>query len=167
MPLSEEDVELIEAFRDYVEDFVAEDDRYGPVSRVNSDDHSIMASRFEAGPSAWFEIAVHPAIPQVRVGFLTRDTAVGDEVEQGLKQEGGTLSGYVGGGFREAGLDWPHPPVEQYHEAGEYSYFATPLEIDELGDLDFADTRGKVVRMLEGYLIAFGPEIVLEPDDEE
>jgi hypothetical protein len=167
MPLSEDDVELIEAFRAYIEDFVAADDRYGPSSRVSSDDESITACRFEAGPSSWFEVAVHHTTPQVRVGFLTMDTSVGDEVEQAIQDAGGTLNGYVGGGFVDAGLDWPDPPVEQLHEPGEYSYFATPLEIDDFGDLDFADIRGKVVRMLEGYLIAFGPEIALEAEDEE
>ena len=85
MPLSEEDIDLIEAFRDYVEDFEAADERYGPASRLNSDDESIMASRFEAGPSCWFEVAVHTAIPQVRVGFLTSDTSLGDEIEQAVR----------------------------------------------------------------------------------
>ncbi len=167
MPLSEADLELIEEFRNYVEGFVDGDDRYGPASRVDSDDQSIMACRFEAGGDGWLEVAVHTAIPQVRVGYLTRDESLGSETEQAILDEGGTLPGHVGQAFSEAGLDWPDPPVEQSHVVGEYSYFATPLEIDELGDLEFGDTRSQAVRMLEGYLIAFGSEIDFDPDDED
>ena len=62
----------------------------------------------------------------------------------------------------DAGLDWDEPPVEHYREGGEFFYFATPLELDDLGDLDWPETRNKVVRMLEGYLVAFGSAIVTD-----
>ena len=71
---------------------------------------------------------------------------------------------FVGVGMNEAGLDWDEPPVEHYRDGGEFFYFATPLAIEELPDLERDQVRNKVVRMLEGYLIAFGPALT---DDEE
>ena len=63
-----------------------------------------------------------------------------------------------------ADIDWDEPPVEHYRDGGEFFYFATPLVIEELPDLERDQVRNKVVRMLEGYLIAFGPALT---DDEE
>ena len=165
MPLSENEHEVIEAFRDYVEGSVEADDRYGVVSRCDDEEGTILASRFEAGPTCWLEVAVHTTIPQVRIAFLTSDESIGEEAEQAIQESGGTLQGHVAEAFKEAGLDWNDPPVERVHEAGEYVYFGTPLDVDDLFDLEWTDVRRKVVRMLEGYLIAFGPAI--EVADEE
>ena len=165
MPLSEDDREFIEAFQNFIEGTVEADDRYGAVSRCDDAGGTILASRFEAGPTCWLEVAVHASAPQVRIGFLTSDESIGQEALQVLEESGATLQEHVAQSFSDAGLDWADPPVEQVHEAGEYFYFATPLDIDELPDLEWADFRAKVVRMLEGYLIAFGPAI--EVDEEE
>ncbi|MFQ5590281.1 MAG: hypothetical protein ACE5HE_03865 [Phycisphaerae bacterium] len=167
MPLSEGDSELLYGFLAYIEGSVEGDDRYGRVSRVSNSDGSTIASRFEAGPHGWLEVAVHAAVPSVRVAYLTLGEALASEVEQAIRDAAGTPSAHISESFREAGLDWPDPPVEHGQLPGEYSYFATSLDIDDLGDLDFNDVRGKVVRMLEGYLIAFGADFIFDDAEDE
>lgn len=166
MPLDELSREKIEDFRTYIEDSVATDDRYGPAQRHDQEDESTLTTRFEAGPSCWFEVAVRPMIPQIWVGFLTSDGWINEEIEQAIEDSGGSMEKFVGLGFAEAGLDWADPPVEHYREGDEYSYFGTPLELDEVPDVDLTEVRNKTLRMLEGYLIAFGPAIVVEEEDE-
>ncbi len=169
MPLNDEQREQIAAFRTYIADAVANDDRYGEAVRCDRDDESTLAMWFEAGPSCWFEVALRPSIPQVRVGFLTDDRWRSEEVEQAIQDSGDTMEEFVEVGFDEAGLPWENPPVEHYRESGKYFYFATPLALDDLEDLDQESLRNKVLRMLEGYLIAFGPVLDAEagPEDDE
>ena len=167
MALDEESRETIEVFREYIEGAVAGDERYGQAERYDRDDDSTLATRFPAGDSCWLEIAIRPLIPQVRVGLLTDDRWKNEEIEQGIQDSGETMEEFVGLGFSEAGLDWPQPPVEHYREGGEFFYFATPLEIDELPDLHWDEPRNKALRMLEGYLIAFGSFIVIDEEDAE
>ena len=164
MPLSEQDREMIEAFRAYIEDSVASDDRYGGSSRHDHNDDSILATRFEVGPSWWFEVALRPLIPQVRVAFLTDDRRKGEEVEQTIRSSGDTIEECVAIGLTEAGLDWKNPVVERDCDEGGCFYFATPLGLDELADLEEDAIRNKTLRMLEAYLVAFGPAIVFEED---
>ena len=85
MAFSEEDHELIEAFRTYIEDSVANDDRYGVSNRLDRDDASTLATRFEATPTCWFEVALRPLIPQIRVAFLTNDRWLSEELEQAIQ----------------------------------------------------------------------------------
>jgi hypothetical protein len=166
MPLSEKDRERIESFRGYVEDTVAADDRYGPKQRLDREDGSTLATRFSAGPKCWFEVAIRPFIPQVRVGFLTEDRWKSEECEEAIQDSGDTMQEFVGMGMQDAGLDWSEPPVEHYREAGQYFYFATPLALDSLEDLEMDEVRDKTVRMLEGYFIAFGPAIAVEDGED-
>lgn len=165
MALDEDSREAVEAFQAYIEDALAGDERYGDVERHDREDESTLATRFSAGASCWLEVAVRPLVPQVRVGFLTDDRWISEEIEQGIQDSGDSMEELVGLGFSEAGLDWPEPPVEHYRESGKYFYFATPLELDELPDLHWEEPRNKVIRMLEGYLIAFGPFVVVDEGD--
>jgi len=137
------------------------------VTRVDSEDGSVKALRFEAGLDCWLEVAVHISEPRVVVGFISDDESIGEEAERIIKDSGSTIQAHVGESFREARLAWPEPPVKVIHEPGVSYYFGTPLELDELPDLEWNDVRGKVVRMLEGYIIAFGPAIeITEADDD-
>ena len=70
-------------------------------------------------------------------------------------------------GFDEAGLEWKSPPVEHFRDAGTHFYFATPLDLAEIAELETDEPRGKALRMLEGYLIAFGPAVIVEDSGEE
>jgi hypothetical protein len=168
MPLSRLELESIETFRGYIEDSVAADERYGPAARQDSDDGAVLATRFEAGPSCWFELVLRPLIPEVRVGFLTGDQAVCGEIEQIVEDAGDTVEGLVASGFAEAGLDWPDPAVERENDDQEGFRFATPLDIEDLVDLDWEQTRNRTLRMLEGYLLALGPAVgVDEPDESD
>lgn len=168
MPLSEEERDMVDAFREYLQGTVAADDRYGTVTHADSDDGAVFAIRFEANSICWFEVAVEVSIPRIRVGFLTTDESLGAEAEEVIQDSGETLQSHVGESFRHAGLDWVDPPVERIQREGEYFCYATPLPIDEIPDLEWDDVRGKVVRMLEGYLIAFGPAIeVADHDDDD
>jgi len=161
------DEEIVAAFLDYVEGAVAADDRYGPVGRCKSDDESIIASRFEAFESCWLEVAVHREPPRITVGFLTGESSVEQEIENGLADLGGTLKDLLAQGFQEAGLKWNNPPIERLDETGQYAYYVTPVDLDELRDLELEEHRAKTIRMLEGYLITFGPAIELTDDEDE
>lgn len=165
MALTSEQRAVIESFRGYIEDSVTSDDRYGTRSRQDRPDETILASRFEAAPKCWFEVAVRPMIPQVRVGFLTNDRWISEGAEEAIESSGDTMNEFVESGFDDASLDWADPPVEHFREAGEFFYFATPLALDEIADLNNDDVRNKVLRMLEGYLIAFGPALVVEDEE--
>ncbi len=170
MPLDELSRETIEAFRSYVEDSVAIDDRYEPAERHDREDESMLATRFAAGPACWFEVVVRPLIPQIRVGFLTNDRQESEEIVQAVRDSDQSIEAFVGLAFGEAGLDWKEPPVEHYDEGDGYFHFATPLDLDELRDVDLDEIRAKTLRMLDGYLIAFGPAIEqgeLGAEDEE
>ncbi len=167
MPLDDTSREKIEAFRDYIEDSVANDDRYGVAKRRDLEDESALVTRFEAGPSCWFEVVVRPLVPQVRVGFVTDDRLKSEEVEQAIQDSGDSMAEFVGIGLAEAGLNWDQPPVEHFREGGEYYCFATPLDLDELADLDLDEIRNKTLRMLDGYLIAFGPGIMVPDEDSD
>jgi hypothetical protein len=165
MPLTEQDRDQIESFRTFISDSVATDARYGPASPNDREDQSTLATRFSAGPSCWFEVAVRPLIPQVRVGFVTDDRWKSEELEQAIQDSGDTMPEFIGIALADAGLEWPEPPVEHYREGGQSFYFATPLAIEELHDLDSDEVRDKTLRMLEGYLIAFGPAIAIEGEE--
>jgi hypothetical protein len=164
MALDETSRETIDAFREYIEGAVAGDERYGDLVRADREDESTLASRFRVG-ACWLELAVRPFVPQVRVGVLTDDRWKSEEIEQGIQDSGDTMEEFVELGFSEAGLDWSEPIVEHYREGGKYFYFATPLDIEEIPDLAWEEPRNKVLRMLEGYLVAFGP--FLEGDEED
>jgi hypothetical protein len=165
MPLSELDRKSVEAFREYVEGSVAADDRYGPVSRHDTEDWSDLATRFEVGRSCWLEVTLRPLVPQIRVGFVTDDPAVNEEVGQALQDSEHTTEALIASAFEDAGLDWADPVVEHGSVGGEYFYFATPLEIEDTLDFDSERIRDTTVRMLEGYLIVFGPATAVEEED--
>ncbi len=164
MPLSEHDSERADAFLTYIEDTNAADERYGVPQRNQRDDGTTVATWFEAGPSCWFEVAVRPQIPQVRVAFLTDDRETSEELEQIIEDSDHTMEEFVGAGLKEAGLRWSDPPVEHYCDDGKYFYFANPLDLEDPGDLDEDATRNKTLRMLEGFLIAFGPAILIDEE---
>ena len=163
MALSENDRAVVEAFRTFMEDSVGADERYGTGSRHDKPDGSQIATRFHAGGSCWFELAVTPAKPEVRVGFVTDDLVTNDGMMELIADAGQTMSEFVGVGFQDAGLDWPDPPVNHAEQGGSYS-FTTPLEIEDLSDLDSDEIRDRVTRMIEGYLISFGPALLVEAE---
>ncbi len=162
MGLSNEERNRIESFREYVEDSIATDDRYGEAVRSDSD--TALATRFFEGTSCWFEVAVLPGSKKLRVGFFTTDPAIGTDCEQVIEESGETAVRFVGQAFEEAGLDWPNPDVEHGKEANA-SFYATPIAYDDVVELDSDDFRDRAVRMMEGYLIAFGPALSVDEGD--
>lgn len=165
MSLTEDQLAYATSFREYVEQSVSADERYGELSRHDRPDGSLLASRFHMGGKCWLEVALRPFVPQVRVGFLTSDRWKSEEAEELIESSGDSMAEFVEMGFSDAGLDWTDPPVEHFREAGEFFYFATPLAIDELRELDNDDIRDKTLRMLEGYLVAFGAVLVVADEE--
>lgn len=159
MALAPSDVSRIEAFREWVEGQVAATGRYGPPARADRDDRSTLVTRFAAGASLWLEFAVRPYIPQVRAGILTDDRWKSEELEEAIESTGDTMSEFIEAGFDEVDLDWRDPPVEHYREGGKYFYFATPLGLVGLSDLDHMDVRRKTLHMVFGYAAAFFPAL--------
>lgn len=166
MSLSEPDLASITDFRDYLEGITEGDDRYGSAERVDKEDLSTLATRFSIGENCWLELAIHPLLPQVRVGIVTGDRWVNEQMEQAIEDSGDSMSEFVEGGFAEVGLNWPDPPVEHYREDGTDFHFATPLALQDLMDLDDDALRTKIIRMLEAYLMVFG-FVAAHPEEEE
>lgn len=163
MPLSTEDRERIEAFRSYIEDYVAPDDRYGPAVRQDREARMWFASRFEMAPRCWFEVGVDAAAPRVRVAFLTSDAERKAMMEEAIAESGGGPSQYLAGAIADAGLDWPEASLEQSTDDGLFCY-ATHVKIDELRDLDNDNLRDNTLRILEGFVLAFAPALVIEEE---
>ncbi|MCO6438239.1 MAG: hypothetical protein J5J06_14185 [Phycisphaerae bacterium] len=164
MALSGDDRMSIDEFREYIEDAVAADERYGAAMRWESPDGSVLSSRFDAESDCWFEVAVLPTALTVQVGLLTTDADREAEIKQAISEMEGGASAMLGESFADAGLDWPDPPIEIGRSPdGAFCVFTTAA-LDEIADLDSSEVRDRAVRMLEGYLIAFGT--LLEPLDE-
>jgi hypothetical protein len=151
----------VEGFREHFEKALAGDRRFSAAARHDRPDGSTLATRWRSAVNehVWFEIAVRPLIPQVRVGILTDDRWKSEDLEEKIEESGDTMSEFVEMGFHEAGLEWLNPPVEHYREEMKYFYFATAFEIPELAALDTEPVRQKARRMFDGYHMAFGPHL--------
>jgi hypothetical protein len=158
-----DDRERIEAFRDYIEDSVLSDDRYGAASRHDTEPKSLFATRFEVAPECWLAVEVLADQARVAVAFLTSDHSRAELVEQAIAEAGGDASRYLGEAFQEAGMDWPDPPVAVAPQDGLYGY-VTLVQLDELRDLDNDSIRDKTLRMLEGFMMAFAPALLVEEE---
>lgn len=147
-----------ETFRLTVEDALRGDSRFTESHRHDRPDGSTLATRWQSAenPRVWFEIAVRPLIPQVRVGVLTDDRWKSEDFEEKIEESGDTMSEFVEMGFDEAGLNWPDPTVEHYREDTKYFYFATAFEPARIEDLASEVVRTKALKMLDGYHHAFG-----------
>jgi len=165
-PSVEQDRAMIDAFLEFIAGTVAEDDRYGPMTRCDRADGSVLAIRFDSGPSQWLEVAVTPEQSEIRVGFVTSDSAIRDEIAEGLKESSEPLSRLVEAAFVDAGLEWPDPPVEHYQDEDGKFYYAVPIVLEYFDDLDAGEIRDKTARMLEGMLVAFGPAIEFNEEDD-
>lgn len=150
--------EQVESFRAAVEEMLRGDPRFSGAHRHDRPDGSTLATRWQSAenPHVWFEIAVRPMIPQVRVGILTDDRWKSEDFEEKIEESGDTMSEFVEMGFDEAGLNWPDPIIEHYREDTRYFYFATAFEPASLDELSSEDIRAKALKMLNGYHHAFG-----------
>lgn len=163
----EQDRNSIDAFFEYLTGIEADDERYGQAVRHDGEGGLLSVLHFSCGPSQWIEVAVMPESKEVRVGFVTGDPAVCDDIAEGLKQTETTLDQFVESEFANAGLSWPGAAVEHLErDDGTYSY-TTSFTLEYFDDLDQDEIRDKVMRMLEGYLTAFAPPIEPEDGDEE
>ncbi len=158
MPLTDEQKAKIAAFREFVERMVGADERFGACERSDREDLSTLASRWKVEEGVWYELTVRPFLPQVRAGIMTDDRWKSEDFEQKIEDSGDTMQEFVEMGFEAAGLDWVEPPVEHYRDQGRYFYFATPLDLKSLDQLDDTATRDKVLKMIEGYRVAFSGE---------
>lgn len=151
--------DLVEGFHAHLETSLKGDGRFKGSSRHDREDGSTLAIRWPSSVNehVWFEIAVRPLIPQVRVGVLTDDRWKSEDFEEKIEESGDTMSEFVEMGFHEAGLEWLEPTVEHYREEMKYFYFATAFEISDLKELADSAVRTKAKQMLEGYYLAFGP----------
>lgn len=158
MSVNEEQWRLIADFRGWIEHHVNGTVNWGHAERHDREDGSMLATRWPAGEHVWYEVAVRPLLPQVRVSILTDDRWSSEELEQTIEDSGDTMSEFVELGFETAGLEWPAPPVEHYREHAQFFYFATPLDLTAVTDVADEAIRRKVLQMLEGYYHAFSGE---------
>jgi hypothetical protein len=157
MALSAANTDKIAFFRAAVEEALRSDSRFTAATRHDRPDGSTLATRWQStvNEHVWFEIAVRPLIPQIRVGILTDDRWKSEDLETKIEESGDTMSEFVELGFDEAGLEWKDPIVEHFREEMKYFYFATALNLSTLDELP--SKAGKVRQMLDGYYHAFGP----------
>ena len=167
MTLSDDDRLIIEPFLVYIEEFEEPDERYGPAGRHAYAKNGCPALRFMAGTDWSFEVHVEAEAPRVRIAFVSEQSDVIEEVLSAMEESGTTPEALVESGFRETGLNWPEPPVERIDAACGTEGFATFLPLEDLVDLTDQRIRTKIIKMLEGFLIAFGPEVELEYWDDE
>jgi hypothetical protein len=151
--------DVIETFRSTFERDLAGDPRFSGMHRHDRSDGSTLATRWTsaANEHVWFEIAIRPQIPQIRVGILTDDRWKSEDLEEKIEESGDTMGEFVEMGFEEAGLTWLNPIVEHYREEMKFFYFATAFEPGSLDQLGKDETRAKVRQMLDGYHHAFAP----------
>ncbi|MBK8914178.1 MAG: hypothetical protein IPM64_06175 [Phycisphaerales bacterium] len=155
MPLDAAARASINRFRDRFEQALRGDDRFGPPERVDRDDESTLQTRFAVGERLWLELALRPFLPQVRVGIMTDDRWRSEDLEDAIESSGDEMDEFVEMGFEEAGLTWKEPPVEHYRDQGKFFYFATPLDLSKLTELDSEAVFDRTRRMFEGYFEAF------------
>ena len=159
MSLSTEQSAAIRDFRQWFEQNLSGDQRFGSPTRDDRADQSTLATRWptRANPQVWLEVAVRPFLPQVRVGLVTDDRWKSEDLEEKIQESGDTMSEFVGLAFEEAGLPWAEPPVEHYRDQMKYFYFATPIELKSAGDVTNDSVRTKTRQMIDGYYAAFEP----------
>ena len=143
-------------FRRWVEGELSRSSRFASPSHDDREDHSTLTTRWPVGESVWIEVTIRPLIPQVRVGVVTDNRWISEEMEQVIEDSGDTMSEFVGLGFCDVGLDWAEPGVEHYRDKMKWMCFITPLELKSLDELASAETRRKVRLMVDGYCAAFG-----------
>jgi hypothetical protein len=160
MQLTPEQNTAIEDFRTWIEKAVGELAMLGEFDRQDRDDRSTLATRWAWERDIWFEVALRPFLPQIRVGLLTTDRWKSEDFEQMIEDSGDTMQEFVELGFDTVGLDWRDPPVEHYRHEARYYYFATPLDLQSLDQLARDDIRAKVCKMVQGYHCAFSGTVM-------
>ena len=155
MALTDSQRQAISGFRDWIQSALCDDPRFGGVARDDRPDESTLATRWKTTEHVWFEVALRPHLPQVRVGILTDDRWKSEDLEEKIQESGDSMSEFVGMGMYEAGLPWEEPPVEHYRSDLKYFYFATPVDLTSLDELKDATLRTKIRQMLDGYYKAF------------
>jgi hypothetical protein len=158
MALTSTHLDVVDSFRTTMEEGLAGDPRFAKPERVDRPDGAMLATRWASveNPRVWFEIAVRPGIPQVRVGVLTDDRWKSEDFEEKIEESGDTMGEFVEMGFDEADLTWKDPIVEHFREDMKYFYFATSLDLGAVDELSSGATRGKIRKMMDGYFHAFG-----------
>ena len=62
-------------------------------------------------------------------------------------------------------MSYPDQPVEPSRTEDGCHQFVTPLDIVDPVDLEMHEVPREVARVLEGYLIAFRPGVVVEDEE--
>src|SRR5438477_778478 len=116
MALTRQQTDQIEECRAWLDGLYAGDTRFAGLERHDRSDGSTLAARWQSAknPHVWFEIAIRPFIPQIRVGMLTDDRWKSEDFETKIEESGDTMREFVEMGFEEAGLEWLNPPVEHF-----------------------------------------------------
>ena len=154
MLLTDPQRRIIQAFRAWIESAIETGSRFGGWERIDRQDESTLITRWAAGQDEFYEVAIRPGLPQVRVGLITEDRYKSRDFEQMIEGSGDTMQEFVALGFETAGLDWAQPPVEHYRQGQDY-YFVTPVDLPSLDQLNDEAFRIKVHLIFEGYYHAF------------
>jgi hypothetical protein len=159
MSLNERERAIIESFRGGVEALAGSRLGLSGLHREDRDDGWMLASRWQADRKSSYELSIRPTIPQIRVGIVTEEPERDRDLVDMIEAAGLTAREFVELGFRQAGLDWPAPPVEHYREGATRYCLATPLDLQSLEDLSGDAMRRKVLAMLDGYHRCFSGNV--------
>ncbi|MHC4441339.1 MAG: hypothetical protein ACYTF1_18610 [Planctomycetota bacterium] len=146
---------IIDDFRGWIESGVSNFLQTSDFDRHDREDGSSLLTRWPAGRHYWYEISLHPFLPQLRIGIMTDDRFRSQDLEHLISDSGDTLQEFVMQGFELAGLHWSYPPVEHYCEEGLRYYFSTPTDLRSIDQLNDEACRTKTLKILAGYRYAF------------
>lgn len=155
MGLADRSYRIIVEFRAWIEVAVGERLPFSSPEHHDREDAWSLTTKWQSEPHIWYEIALRPFLPQLRVGILTDDPDRSGDFEQMIAAADFTLQEFVAHGLKAAGLAWPDPPVEHYCERGCSFYFATPLDLKSIDVLADHSFREEAFRVLLGYHGAF------------
>ncbi len=155
MPLDDRARQIVREFRAWIISAVGGELQFRAMECRDREDESTLGTRWEVDHHLWYEIAIRPFLPQVRIAILTDDPWRSRDFEQMIEGATLTVQEFVGLGFESAGLAWRDPPVEHYCEKGRHYYFATPLDLESIDQLTDQAFREKTRKVLDGYCRAF------------
>lgn len=167
MPLSIDDREEIQSFLSYVEDALVDDDRYGTTHRHEGKGDTPCALRFAATDKCWFEVDVDPSNRKAYVGLCTNDSETFTEITQEITESELTPTSLLEHALQGMGHHSQQITVDRFSGSDNMAGYRSPIELDELRELGRDDIRNQTLRILEAYLIAFGPALLIEDEEEQ
>ncbi len=130
----------IEQFQRWLEESYAGDERFHDVTRASAAGAD-AGVRLEVAPGSYYEVLVRPAVPDVRVGYLTIDRALNDSLDELMEVE-----------LDDRGE--PPAAMEHFFERPAFCYVTSlPLAAPEA--LSSPELRGRIQHLIDASYVLF------------